>query len=68
MNFFQNSIVLQKMMRFSFLVMGYAFTAGLTVFLVLAWVLTGPLFQIGEWIAHEENKKAKINDILKRKL
>jgi hypothetical protein len=45
MNHFKNSDFFQKLGRFGFEVIGYFFTAVLAVILILAWVLTDPLFQ-----------------------
>jgi hypothetical protein len=52
MNIFQNSDVFQKLGRVSLHAIGYFFTAGLAVILVLAWVLTEPLFQMVKQNAH----------------
>lgn len=46
--------LLQKIARFSIQAIGYVVTMGLVVVLVLVWVLTGPLFQLGQQIAREK--------------
>jgi hypothetical protein len=52
MNNFKNSDFFPKLGQFSFHVIGYFFMAGLAVILVLAWVLTEPLFQMVKQNAH----------------
>jgi hypothetical protein len=52
MHYYKNSDYFQKLGRFSFHVIGYFFMAGLAVILVLAWVLTEPLFQSVKQNAH----------------
>jgi hypothetical protein len=47
----------QKIARFNVQAIGHIFTAGLVVVLVLAWALTGPFFQLNEWIAHRRKLK-----------
>jgi hypothetical protein len=61
MNVFQNSEVLQKFVRLSI----HILAIGVTGLLILAWILTGPLFQLGERIAYRgklkiKNKKGKL--------
>jgi len=47
----QNFDTLQKIARFNVQAIGRVFTVALVVVLLLAWALTGPLFQLSEWIA-----------------
>jgi hypothetical protein len=49
----------QKLALFSNQVIGCLVTTGLAVFLILAWVLTEPLFQLSEWIAGSDKLKMK---------
>jgi uncharacterized protein involved in response to NO len=57
MNVFQNSEVLQKFVRLAV----HILAVGVAGLLILAWILTGSLFQLGERIAQRkiENKKLK---------
>ena len=50
MNTFQNSDALQRLLRFGFNATGYIVTAGLVLFLILAWILTAPLFRRGVYL------------------
>lgn len=65
MNIFQNSDVLPKLVQFSFQAVGYFFTAGLVAILILAWVLTEPLFQLVEKVAYRGKLK---NEALKMEI
>jgi hypothetical protein len=47
----------QKIARFNVQTIGHVFTAGLIVVLLLAWALTGPFFQLNEWIAQRRELK-----------
>jgi hypothetical protein len=53
----QNFDAFQKIARFNVLAIGHVFTAGLIVVLLLAWALTGPFFQLNEWVAHRRKFK-----------
>jgi hypothetical protein len=55
MNVFQNSDVFWKFMRLTV----HILAIGVAGVLVLAWILTGPLFQLGERIAHRGKLKIK---------
>jgi len=55
MNVFQNSEVVQKFVRLTV----HILAAGVAGLLILAWILTGPLFQLGERIAHRGKLKTK---------
>jgi len=57
MNVFQNSTVLQKLERLSIQTTGHVVAIAVAVFLIVAWILTGPLFQLGERIV----RKRKLN-------
>lgn len=46
-----------KLVRISFQAMGYIITCGFVAILVLAWALTEPLYELGQWI--ERNGKLK---------
>ena len=59
MNAFQNPEAFQKLMRSGVQMSGYVIAIGLGVFLVMAWLLTGPLFQLGDWITQTKDKKLK---------
>jgi len=56
----QNFDTLQKIARFNVQAIGHVFTVGLVVVLLLAWALTGPLFQLSERIAHGRKLKTEI--------
>jgi hypothetical protein len=59
MNISQNPYMIQKLERFSSQIIGYALTAGMAATLIVAWVLTGPLFQLVEQAAHRGKLKMK---------
>jgi hypothetical protein len=59
MKSFRNSKVLQKLGRFGVQALGHFAALSLALFLILAWMLTGPFFQLGEWIAHRGKFKMK---------
>jgi len=47
MNAFKNSDAVQKLLGFGFQAIGYVVTISLAAFLILAWILTAPLFRLG---------------------
>jgi hypothetical protein len=53
----------QKLAQFGVQAMGNIVTAGLVVFLVLAWMLTGPLVQLSDRLTG--NGKAKLKTRVK---
>jgi hypothetical protein len=55
MNVFKNFEALQKFARLSI----HILVIGVAGLLILAWILTGPLFQLGQWIAHRGKLKIK---------
>lgn len=59
MNHFQNSDTFQKLARAGTQATGHVATIALAVFLITAWAVTGPLFVLGEWVAHKEKLRVK---------
>lgn len=57
MNDIEKSEVFPKLVRFSFQAVGYIMTCGFVAILILAWALTEPLYELGQWI--ERNGKLK---------
>jgi low affinity Fe/Cu permease len=55
----QNFDTLQKIARFNVQAIGRVLTVGLVVVLLLAWALTGPLFQLSERIAYGRKLKTE---------
>lgn len=49
----------QKLVQLGIQTMGHIATAGVVVLLVSAWVLTSPLVQLGDWIAHSRKERIK---------